>query len=792
MGIGTIMNRHRRFTTAHPACKPAPVTGRQRLAGWWLLLLSVLLLAGPVGAQETLCARVKIEIQQELTLERQGFDAHMRINNGLDNITLQNVSVEVNFTDENRNSVVASSDPTNTSAAFFIRLDRLSGIDNVTGNGTVQPASSADIHWLIIPAPGTGGQLSTGKLYYVGATLRYTLGGEPQVTDVTPDYIFVKPMPLLTLDYFLTQDVYADDAFTSAIEPPDPFTLGVRVKNNGKGIAHNLKIDSAQPKIVENEQGLLINFQILGSYVNDLPTTPSLLINLGAIPPQSAGTGRWQMITTLSGKFVEFTASFSHADELGGELTSLLEAANTHFLVHDVLVDLPGRDPVRDFLAKDGNTLRVYESSGLDTEVTDQSSFSTLQAAGQQGNQVNYTLTAPPTAGFLYVKVPDPQQGAKPPTRALRSDGKLLSLDNVWLSKSRQADKIHWNYYLNLFDANSTGQYQLSLGEVTTGPRAPVLQYIPDRTVYVGNQISFIVEASDPDGTIPGLSAAPLPVGAGFIDRGNGVGIFDWTPSQNQAGTYPITFIATDGALTASRTATITVSTLTDSDKDNLPDDWERDHFGTLDRDGTGDYDGDGISDLDEYRNGTDPRRPDILKLSSGFNLIAYPAKVPTKHATCKALLTDLARPDAIDYLDHYNPTTRQFERCTGQGDVDFPIVAGEGYVLRLKTAANLPMSGEAVCPTLTLNVGLNLISHPTPPLGLSCYQLLTALGSDRISVIQRYNRTRGAFESCTFYDRGDGTGLQPAGSDFPIRSGEGLLVHATTGGGIGLPGCGN
>ena len=288
------------------------------------------------------------------------------------------------------------------------------------------------------------------------------------------------------------------------------------------------------------------------------------------------------------------------------------------------------------------------------------------------------------------------------------------------------------------------------------------------------------------------LSAAPLPVGALFTDRGNGTGIFDWTPTTTQTGVYPITFSASDGVLTATQTARITVALVVDSDHDGLPDDWEMKYFGTLDRDGTGDYDGDGISDLDEYRNGTDPRRPDVLRLSSGFNLIAYPAKVPAKHATCKALLTDLARPDAIDYLDRYNPTTQQFERCTGQDEQDFPIVAGEGYVLRLKTAAALPLAGEAVCPTITLTVGLNLISHPNPLLGLSCYGLLTALGSDRISVIQRYNSTRGAFESCTFYDRGDGTGPQPAGSDYPIRSGEGLLVHATAGGEIRLPGCGN
>jgi hypothetical protein len=110
---------------------------------------------------------VKIEINQELTLERQAFDAHMRINNGLSHMTLQDINVEVTFADAEGNIILASYDPNNIQGLFFIRLDSMENINDVNGNGTVQPSTSAGIHWLIIPAIGASNGLEQGTLYYV-------------------------------------------------------------------------------------------------------------------------------------------------------------------------------------------------------------------------------------------------------------------------------------------------------------------------------------------------------------------------------------------------------------------------------------------------------------------------------------------------------------------------------------------------------------------------------------------------------------------------------------------------
>ena len=570
-----------------------------------LALLSALTLFPAAAAGDgAVCARVKIEIRQELALERQAFDAHMRIHNALEHIRLENVAVEIFFSDENGCPVAATSEPADSAARFFIRLDTLDGITDVAGAGSVAPSADADIHWLIVPAPGAANGRAAGARYFVGARLTYRIGGEAQVTEVAPDQIVVKPLPEIALDYFLPAEVFGDDPFTPAVEPATVFPLGVRVKNNGFGIARALKIDSAQPRIVENAQGLLVGFVIEGSEVDGQPAGPSLLADFGDIAPGSAKMGRWWMSCSLSGRFVAFDAAFSHADELGGELTSLVAGVETHTLVRDVRVDLPGRDAVVDFLARDGDVHRVYESEGADSLVHDHTAAAALQPDGGR-----YRLTAPVTAGFMHVCLPDPHAGRMLLRAVTRADGKRIKPENAWLSKFQDPDTHGWHHFVNLFDANTPGTYTIAFENPANLPRPPVLQLIPDRARVEGQQLGFIVEASDPDGTVPRLTAGPLPAGAVFSDDGEGSGTFSWTPAVGQAGRYPITFTASDGALSASRQAVLTVFAVDDSDGDGLTDSWELEHFGTLERDGSGDADGDGWSDLEEFLNGTDPNQ---------------------------------------------------------------------------------------------------------------------------------------------------------------------------------------
>jgi PKD repeat protein len=88
---------------------------------------------------------------------------------------------------------------------------------------------------------------------------------------------------------------------------------------------------------------------------------------------------------------------------------------------------------------------------------------------------------------------------------------------------------------------------------ITNDP--PLMDPISDQSVAENSQLSFTVTASDPDGDTVTYSAQSLPTGAVFTGQD-----FTWTPDYDQAGTYQVTFIASDGTLQDSLTANITVT----------------------------------------------------------------------------------------------------------------------------------------------------------------------------------------------------------------------------------------
>ena len=137
------------------------------------------------------------------------------------------------------------------------------------------------------------------------------------------------------------------------------------------------------------------------------------------------------------------------------------------------------------------------------------------------------------------------------------SGGHWLPMNNGLTNPTIYALESDQSNPLNIF-AGSQGQgvYHATYGFVN---HPPSLAQIGNKSVLAGNQLQFIVSASDPDLTIPSLSATTLPSGASFVDSLNGRGLFRWTSTMGQIGSYLVTFHASDGSLSDSQQVMIQV-----------------------------------------------------------------------------------------------------------------------------------------------------------------------------------------------------------------------------------------
>jgi len=87
------------------------------------------------------------------------------------------------------------------------------------------------------------------------------------------------------------------------------------------------------------------------------------------------------------------------------------------------------------------------------------------------------------------------------------------------------------------------------------GTSPPVLDPVDRQTVTVGDELTFALSATDPDGDPLSFSMTGLPEGARFDTAGT----FSWTPTSAQVGDYALTATVTDGTFTDSQAVTISV-----------------------------------------------------------------------------------------------------------------------------------------------------------------------------------------------------------------------------------------
>lgn len=161
------------------------------------------------------------------------------------------------------------------------------------------------------------------------------------------------------------------------------------------------------------------------------------------------------------------------------------------------------------------------------------------------GDSVQVSFETPTEIGFFMT----PALPTVPQTWYTWRDYNEDGYDHAWVFATGQP-----HTYLIAFEdlpQNGDADFQDLVVEVTfawhnhaPGFDQPNYGFI---TMFEGQDISFNVQATDPDGTIPSLSISPEVPNVTFTDRHDGTGVFSFTPDYDQAGTYNFVFKADDG-----------------------------------------------------------------------------------------------------------------------------------------------------------------------------------------------------------------------------------------------------
>ena len=412
------------------------------------------------------CATIKLQITQHMTLTRQAFRGTLTIQNGSENTDMEDIKLRL--------KVVSSNGEMATAKEFEMHVEKLEGFEG---------KADFDSGWSLVK-----GETGTATIIFIptkyaaplrpidysfGGTLSYTdpVSGTRVTRELFPTTLTVKPSPELDLTYFMQRDVWGDDPLTEdVVEPMIPAEFSVLINNKGYGDATNVRMVTEQPKIIENEKGLYIDFEILSSQLNGedkvMAMGQSVATEFGDIVAHSQKWATWELQSTLLGHFVDYNVEATHVTSYGNPDLSLLDQITIHELIHGFTpavssgsaAGTPRAFLVNDELDFDDTPDALYFSDGTQQQV-----FLSAFAEIERQRDDNYELrVTPEREGWTYGSVEDPTDGHGSIVRIVRkSDNRELPADNFWITDRtlRDAGAPHYENRLHFIgDMKAEGE----------------------------------------------------------------------------------------------------------------------------------------------------------------------------------------------------------------------------------------------------------------------------------------------------------------------------------------------
>ena len=384
---------------------------------------------------EDVIVTVKLQFNQLLTLTRQAFEGTLTIENGsdqaMDDIVLQ-------LTETMPNGDLA------TDREFDISYTEFTGFTGAaSGPWTLEAGKTGVLKVKFIPTKFAAPIAAID--YVFGGNLTFSVDGKERHADLAEQLMTVKPTPELNLDYFMQRDVIADDAITKdVVELAEEAEFAVLISNVGYGDAENLKMVTAQPEMVDNEESLFLQYSITSSQLNgqekSLAFGKSVTTDFGTLPAHSHAYAQWWMTSSLLGHFIEYDISYTQLTLSKNPNLSLINDVRIHELIRSVVVEGNANTNYGWAVNGEEDSQNLPDILYLSDGTTEP--ISVGQASTQENNENLYTLTVEAgTKGWTYAKVVDPTDGNATITEVTREDGTVVPLRNIWQTWATVVDK---------------------------------------------------------------------------------------------------------------------------------------------------------------------------------------------------------------------------------------------------------------------------------------------------------------------------------------------------------------
>lgn len=360
----------------------------------------------------SVCAKVTLEVQQVLSMKRPAYRGILTVFNGHEEKAMQDVRLNLAVIDENGKITTAREFQINAES-----LDSFEGTLDMNSGWTLDAQKTGIATILFIP---TKYAAPTAPVQYTfGGTLTYVdpFTGLEVTRDLYPVTLTVYPSPDLELTYLMQRDVYSDDPLTEdVVEPKEPAEFALIINNKGYGEAKNVRMLTEQPRITENEKGLLIDFQLVSSQVNGQPATLSfgktIANNFGNIPAHSQSYAQWWLESSLLGHFTSYEVEATHVTSYGNQNLSLIDTVTIHEMAHGFTdATASNSKQRRGYLVNDIVDVDDMPDVVYFTDAAQQPLYISTGNIDRLGNS-EYMLTATTRQqGWNYGSVPDPTGG---------------------------------------------------------------------------------------------------------------------------------------------------------------------------------------------------------------------------------------------------------------------------------------------------------------------------------------------------------------------------------------------